>query len=177
MKDKDPALVSYRPIDRGDLVRLLALARADREEFFVHHRDWAELYKDRVLGVALCQGAALHYIDPGVGLNDFDVYTFYAAHPRRRWYAKRIKSVDFGDPKFGQSEVTKPGFKGRRVDLMGRELPVPPKADLTTALIPWLQTGRTATAHELRRKAVVLLEPEHRLGTVVWPPGRNTLAV
>jgi hypothetical protein len=150
-------------------MRLLALARQDREKFFSEHGDWASLYRERILGTALCQGAALHYLDPKAGINDFDVYTFYAAHPTRRWYAKRIKSVDFGDPKFGQSQLTKPGFTGRRVDLMGRELPVEPGSDLVKALRLYLRRGATTTAIELKQKAVILLEPEDLLGTVVWP--------
>jgi hypothetical protein len=105
-----------------------------------------------VLGVALCQGAALHFIDPEAGINDFDVYTFYAAHPARHWYAKRIRSVDFGDPKFGRSQITRRGFVGRRVDLMGRELPVDPGADLVAALRQCLKRGNAATALELSQR-------------------------
>src|SRR5258707_15336273 len=104
MKNGSPALRSYAAIERVDLVRLAELAKRDRETFFAKRPDWAQFYADRVLGTALCQGAAWHYIRSDVGINDFDVYTFYSANPLRRWYAKRIQSVDFGDPKFGRSE-------------------------------------------------------------------------
>jgi hypothetical protein len=176
MKDRDPAQLSYRPLERADLARLAELARTDRAEYFATHRDWAEMYVDRFLGAALCQGAALHYLDPTSGINDFDVYSFYASNPTRRWYAKRIKSVDFGDPKFGVSQIARPGFVGRRVDLMGRELPVSPGADLEASLRRWLRTAGTATALQLKQKAVVLLEPYNRLGTVVWPLNRQAPA-
>jgi hypothetical protein len=176
MKDRNPALLSHKPLERADLARLAELARMDRTEYFATHRDWAELYADRFLGAALCQGAALHYLDPAAGINDFDVYSFYAANPTRRWYAKRLKSVDFGDPKFGVSEITRPGFVGRRVDLMGRELPVSPGADLVVSLRRWLRAAATATAVELKQKAVILLEPYDRLGTVVWPLSRDASA-
>ncbi len=129
MKNSNPALRSYEPIGWSDFERLLALARRDREEFFRRYPDW-DLYRDRILGTALCQGAALHYIRPEVGINDFDVYTFYAAHPHRRWYAKRRRAVDLGDPRFGRSEVAPPHFVGRRVDLLGRTLDVVPETDL-----------------------------------------------
>ena len=33
----------------------------------------------------------------------------------------------------------------------------------------YLSAGRTASARYLAEKAVILLEPEHLLGTVVWP--------
>jgi hypothetical protein len=167
MKDSDPRFRSFATITLRDLERLLELARRDRDEFFATHRDWAEIYADRVLGTALCQGAALHYLRGDVGINDFDVYTFYASHPDRPWYAKRIKSVDFGDPKFGRSEVCRAKFIGRRVDLMARGLNVPPGTDMTEALVPYLDAPKTDTARELAQKAVVLLEP--RLGTTIWP--------
>jgi hypothetical protein len=138
MKNSDPRLRSFAPITVRDLERLLELARRDRNEFFATHRDWAKIYADRVLGAALCQGAALHYLRGDIGLNDFDVYTFYASHPDRPWYAKRIKSVDFGDPKFGRSEVSRAEFIGRRVELMARGLNVPPGTDVAEALVAFL---------------------------------------
>lgn len=120
-----------------------------------------------MLGTALCQGAALHHLRGDVGVNDFDVYTFYSSHPSRQWYAKRIKKVDFGDPKFGRSEVCPANFTGRRVDLMGRGLDVPLGTEIDEALVGYLRAGKTATARELAQKAVVLLEPT--LGVVIWP--------
>ena len=77
---KDPAFRSYASIDRDDLLRLLRLTRADRQEYFARFsQKWGAYYADRVICTALCQGAALHYACGEVGINDFDVYTFYAA--------------------------------------------------------------------------------------------------
>lgn len=165
---KDKRLYSHQPITHDDLRRLGWLAEEDRRRFFRARRDWGRLYRDRVLCIALCQGAALHYVR-GSGINDFDVYTFYAANPKRRWYAKRLRAVDFGDPKFGRSQVTRPGFVGRRVDLQGREIPVPAGTDPVVALREYLRAAKTRTARELAAKAVILLKPDHLLGTVVWP--------
>jgi hypothetical protein len=161
----------YAPITTSDLERLLDLAKQDRQQFFARHPGWAEHYADRVLGTALCQGAAWHYVRGDVGINDFDVYTFYAVNPARSWYAKRLVSVDFGDPRFGCSEISKPGFIGRRVDLMGRALDALPGSDLSVALKTYLGLRRTETARQLSRKAVVLLEP--RIGEVIWPVGAH----
>ncbi len=171
MENGDPEQRCHAPITTGDLERLLALAKQDRQQFFARHPAWAEYYADRILGTALCQGAAWHYVRGDVGINDFDVYTFYAASPARRWYAKRLASVDFGDPRFGCSEISRPDFVGRRVDLMGRALDVPPGTDLGVGLKTYLRLARTDTARELSRKAVVLLEP--RIGEVVWPVGAH----
>jgi hypothetical protein len=75
---------SYLPVEQADLQRLLELATTDMAQFFSHYPNWAKYYADRVLGVALCQGAALHHCFGEVGINDFDVYTFFAAHPLSR---------------------------------------------------------------------------------------------
>ncbi len=84
---KDSRTRSHLPLRRVDLERLRDLAVEDRLSFLRRHEDWGRAYSGRVLCVALCQGAAMHYLNPGVGINDFDVYTFYAANPARRWYA------------------------------------------------------------------------------------------
>lgn len=169
MENGDPQKRCYARITTGDLERLLDLAKQDRQQFFARYPGWAQYYADRVLGTALCQGAAWHYLRGDVGINDFDVYTFYAAHPARRWYAKRLAPVDFGDRKFGCSEISMRGFVGRRVDLMGRALDVPPGTELGAALKSYLRSAGTDTARELSKKAVVLLEP--RIGEIVWPIG------
>jgi hypothetical protein len=59
---------------------LAAIARDDQDARFNRRPRWRP-YADRVLCVALCQGAALHYVDGRNGVKDFDVYMFYAAHP------------------------------------------------------------------------------------------------
>jgi hypothetical protein len=171
MKNGDPQKRCHALITTGDLERLLELAKQDRRQFFARHPGWAEYYADRILGTALCQGAAWHYLRGDVGINDFDVYTFYAANQARPWYSKRLASVDFGDPRFGCSEISSSGFVGRRVDLMGRDLDVLPGTDLGVALKTYLGLARTDTARELSKKAVVLLEP--RIGEVVWPVGAH----
>jgi hypothetical protein len=128
---------------------------------------WAPYYANRILGTALCQGAAWHYIRGDVGINDFDVYTFYAANAERTWYARRIARLDFGNSKFGRSEVSGRGYTGRRMNLLGRALNVLVGADLTESLRRYLKSPKTGTSRELGKKAVVLLEP--RMGEIVWP--------
>jgi len=157
---------SYRRIETEDLAKLAEIDIQDREDFFQRHRDWAEAYANRVLGVALCQGAARYYVDGTVGINDFDIYTFYWKNPRKRWYAKRLKAYDFGDPKFGQSP-DRPDYVGRRVDCMARAIQADEDEDMITAVQRYLREGASETARLLAQKAVVLLNPD--CGTVVWP--------
>lgn len=144
---------------------MVQIAHKDQEDFFKQHPKWSKLFANRRLCIALCQGAAKHFLDSITGINDFDVYTFYKKHPHVRWYAKRIKSYDFGDTKFGQS-LDKPNFIGRRVDCLGREIDFNDGETALTALQRYLQEGKTKTARLLAQKAVILLEPD--CGKVVW---------
>jgi hypothetical protein len=159
---------SYDTITDDDLRRLGALAAADRNSLFLRRRATGELYTDRLRAVALCQGAALHWLDGRNGVKDFDVWSFYIEHPDRPYPYRRNGTADFGDPKFG----TSPGwehFVGRRVDLIGRSLPFDSDADIARQLHRYLRQEKTSTARHLAAKAMVLIEPAGRLGEIVWP--------
>lgn len=176
MSNVGPEGRSYVTITRADLDRLAELAAEDRALFFRTRADWAALYGHSHFATALCRGAALHYLRGEVGVQDFDVYSFYAARPERPWYAKRNKQVDFGDPKFGRS-LDKPSYVGRRVDLPGRGLPRQPGETVQTCIQRWLRAGATETTKLLVRKAVVLLDPLEFRGEIVWPASGSEAAV
>lgn len=165
MSNVGPVDRSFKKITIRDLKSLAEIARKDRADFFQRHPKY-KVYANRVICTALCQGAAKHYIDGSTGINDFDVYTFYKKHPSVTWYAKRIKSYDFGNPKFGQS-VGHSDFIGRCVDCLGRAIDIPKKGDVITALREYLRFGDTETSGLLAQKAVVLLDPQ--CGKIVWP--------
>ena len=163
---------SYEPIDRDDLTHLAQISRSDLADFFARKPRYSVL-EDRLVCIALCQGAALHFLDYTNGVKDFDVWAFFAAHPDAPDFPwRRRKARDFGDPEFGRSP-DRPDFVGRRVDLLGRSLEVAEDADPIFVLRRYLSEGRTETARRLSEKAVVLLEPADRLGTVVWPVGHR----
>jgi hypothetical protein len=164
---------SYESITDDDLQRLGELAAHDRNSLFARRLETGRLYADRLLAVALCQGAALHRLNGKNGVKDFDVWSFYEEHPERPYPYRRNGTADFGDPKFG----TSPGwehFVGRRVDLLGRSLPFDAGTDVAKALRRYLRAGRTATARHLAAKAMVLIEPGGRLGEIVWPARMET---
>jgi len=164
---------SYKEIALKDLGRLAEIARWDREDLFRRIPRWGRLYADRVLCVALCQGAALHYVTGQTGVKDFDVWTFYRAHPAAPFPARRLRTVDFGDRKFGQSP-DKPEFVGRRVDLIGRSLKCEPSDNPVRVVQAYLSEGRTRSARCLAEKAVVLLVPPDRRGQIIWPMGNDS---
>ena len=158
---------SYRRISRHDLARLSDIARADLASLFRRRSATGQCYRNRLIAIALCQGSALHYVDRKNGVKDFDVWTFFRAHPKRPFPYRRNASADFGSPKFGRS----PGcehYVGRRVDLLGRSLATSRDSPVEV-LRHYLAEARTVTAKELRKKAVVLLYPPELIGTVVWP--------
>ncbi|MBI2058352.1 MAG: hypothetical protein HYT87_01140 [Nitrospirae bacterium] len=157
---------SFLPIDRTDLERLAAIAEADRSELFARRPNLAAL-SGLVLCTALCQGAALHFVNRRNGINDFDVWTFYRAHPNFSFPSRRVVDRDFGNPKFGRSS-NRPKYIGRRVDLIGRSIPCLTEDTPVTALRRWL-TSRRRSPSFLSEKAVVLLQPANYRSLVAWP--------
>jgi hypothetical protein len=165
---EDPSR-SYEKINEGDLEILAEQARNDREQFFLRRPRLGELYKGRIICVALCQGAAAHYVDPQRGVKDFDVWTFFAAHPEAPIPPRRIGRGDFGPSKFGRDPRETSGL-GRRIDFLMRSIRCVQR-DPVPALHEYLSNGKTRTAQLLALKAVVLIEPASLRGTVVWAMG------
>jgi hypothetical protein len=165
---------SYESIELDDLGLLASIAREDRQARFARRPRWRP-YAGRVLCVALCQGAALHFINGRNGVKDFDVYTFYAEDAAGPFPPRWRTAVDFGPSKFGRYPGDPESFAGRRVDLIGRSLDVLPGVDPVEALRSYLTNARTETARCLARKAVVLIDPEPLRGRVVWPLSESPL--
>jgi hypothetical protein len=163
-----PTSRCFRRITSRELDRLTEIARAEREDFFARHPHRARLHRHRILCVALCQGAAQHFVNQKTGIKDIDVWTFYQAG-RGQPYPYRRKIVrPFGDARFGRCRK-RPGYLGRPVDLLGRSIPTPHGGDPIQAVREYLGRGASKTARFLRKKVVVLLEPRSRRGEVIWP--------
>jgi hypothetical protein len=160
--------------DDSDLRRLADLARKDREEFFKTRPPshpsvtWGQLYAARVPSVALCQGAAKHYVDGMTGVKDLDVWTFYAKHPTLPFPSRRIKRKDFGPSHFGRHPADVE-FTGRAVDFLGRSIRYTEGTDPIDAVRDYLASGNTDSARKLAEKAVVVLEPAELRGRIIWP--------
>ncbi|MFG2000442.1 tyrosine-type recombinase/integrase [Spirillospora sp. NPDC048911] len=110
---------SLAPIDREDLLRLAELAADAEAELFRRNPRGSGRYSGRLLCRALCQGAALHYVNGSNGVKDFDVWSFYAEIDGwpfpPRWRGTR----DFGPSKFGIQEIPRAtragGFDSRHL--------------------------------------------------------------
>lgn len=157
----------YAPLTEAHLARLAEIARTDREERFARRSRWT-VYRDRVLLVALCQGAALHYLDGRNGVKDLDVWTFYARHPEGEFPARWRVMADFGPSDLGR-HPNDVGYRGRDVDLIGRSIDAAPGADPVATVRAYLRAGRTTSARALAAKAVVAIDPPKMRGVTVWP--------
>jgi hypothetical protein len=156
-------------IDRNDLLRLAKIAADVEAGLFARHPQGAGRYAGRLVCRALCQGAALHYLDARTGVKDFDVWSFYAARSDGPFPYRWRGTADYGPSKFGRYPDDPPSFTGRRVDLLGRSLDVPLDAEPAAILRDYLSAAHTRSAKELAAKAVVLINPEQFVGRVVWP--------
>jgi hypothetical protein len=154
-----PSLIRlYQEITAEDLQILGDLASQDRADFFQRKPRYAVL-THHIIAVALCQGAALHFVDGTNGVKDFDVWSFYSSSAGIQYPPRRLKHRQFPLPK----------FQNRRVDFLGRTLAASPDTDPIQAIQHYLSDCRSSTAKALSKKAVVLIEPQALLGTVVWP--------
>jgi hypothetical protein len=132
---------SLARIDRNDLLRLAELAADVEAGLFARHPQGAGRYAGRLVCRALCQGAALHYLDGTNGVKDFDVWSFYAERGDGPFPYRWRGTADYGQSKFGRYPDDPPSFTGRRVDLLGRSLDVPLDAEPAKVLRDYLQRG------------------------------------
>jgi|KBSSwiStaDraftv2_1062776.scaffolds.fasta_scaffold2292433_1 hypothetical protein len=124
-------------------------------------------WSDRVLLVALCRGAALHYLDGRNGVKDLDVWAFYARHPDGDFPARWRVMADFGPSELGR-HPDDAGYRGRHVDLIGRSIDATSDAEPVRAVRRYLRMAGTTSARALAAKAVVALDPPGLLGITVW---------
>lgn len=159
-------------IDRHDLLRLAELAAEVEAGLFARNPQGAGRYAGRFLCRALCQGAALHYLNATNGVKDFDVWSFYAERDDGPFPYRWRGTADFGPSKFGRYPGDPRSVTGRRVDLLGRSLDARTDAEPVTTLRDYLSAARTASAKALAAKAAILIEPHQLAGRVVWPVAR-----
>ncbi len=156
-------------ISRDDLAELLAGSIDCLERYFLwgKGRKWQALYDlEQPLAVALCQGAAMHYLDKVNGVKDFDVWFFFPFSGEHLPY-RTIWNWDYVNPKFGRHPDVW-GYAGRRVDVIVRSIHHFVEADPVQTILRYLQEENTVSSRELAKKAVVMLGPGELLGRGVW---------
>lgn len=158
---------SNEKITKFDLRKLLRLARADIDDFFDRKSTYKKPYQGKEKLVALCQGAALHYIDGKNGVKDFDVWFFYPQKGDVILPYRRTGLVDFGKSKFGK-HPNNLLFEGRGVDVLMRSTKDFDRGSPESCISDYLSNCKTVTAKLLSQKAVVGLYPERVFGKVLW---------
>ena len=163
---------AYERITVKDLTRLCELALRDLKEFFKQHPRY-EPYKNSLILIALCQGAALHFIDGKEGVKDFDVWSFFAENSSIKLPYRRWKQVDSELDKFGMHpDDVKKSYKGRHIDLFMRTIEADivkrNRRDPEGCITEYLRAAKTKTARLLAKKAFVGLYPDTILGETLY---------
>jgi len=164
---------SIEPLTAADLQRLAELAIDDLRQLFVRRPETGELYRDRLLMLCLCQGGAEHFVRHQHGVKDLDVWAFFSEHPARPFPYRRRGVQDFGPSRLGR-HPNDVGFKGRRVDIIGRSIRHEMDQSAPDAVREWLRSGRTDSARLIAQRPVVAIYPAEVSGIVVWDPVNGT---
>lgn len=160
---------SFEPLDASVLERLAELAIVDLNEFFARRLETAQLYRDRLLMLCLCQGGAEHCIRLRHGVKDLDVWAFFSEHPARPFPYRRRGVRDLGPSRLGR-HPDDDGFVGRRVDIIGRSIKCSAQQPTTECVQEWLRSGRTTSARLIAQRPVIVIYPAELRGKVLWDP-------
>jgi hypothetical protein len=157
---------SFELLTNDDLARLAEIAR-DVLRNRAFRTPIGRNYKDRLIMLALCQGGAQHFVDGVTGVKDLDVWAFFRGGIDKPFPWRARWSADFGPSRLGRHSADE-GYLGRRVDVMGRSIPV---SDMTgeRAVLAWLN-GRSKSARLLAKRPVIALFPQALFGKLLWSP-------
>lgn len=169
MGNVGPDKRSFERIELDDLRRLATLAYNDLSDLFARKPELSAIYKNRLIAIALCQGAAEHFVKPGRGVNDFDLWLFFRSHTDRRFPYRRLSRIDFGVSRFGRNPDDS-GYAGRRVDVIGRDISCGAGEEAAAAIHRYLATNKNKSPKLLAQRPVVLIYPEPELGRIAWDP-------
>ena len=163
----DVAERSFALITDSDLKRLVPLVLSKLKEAFAR-TEVAALYQGRLRALTLCQGASQHYIDRCNGVKDIDVWSFFEGGLAKPFPVRSVWNADFGASHLGRS-ADDLGYSGRRIDIMGRSIPMAPNEPVGIAIQKWLKGGSTSGWY-ISKRPVIGLHPEGLFGRKLWMP-------
>jgi hypothetical protein len=159
---------SFAKIRKTDLARLVPLAKKCLDEMLKRSETGQYYSANRVLMACLCQGAAQHFVYVDRGVSDWDIVFFFRSHSRWKFPPRWRGTADFGPSRFGRNPDDGPKYSGRRIDVMGRDIPVLKRDSAETAIIRYVSEGRTTSARHWAKRPMVVLSPLEMLGRVIW---------
>jgi hypothetical protein len=148
---------SYERLTEADLRRLRQVT-LDKIAMVVQSAPVAGLYRDRLIVLALCQGSAQHQIDGSHGIKDLDVWAFFRAGPQKPFPWRSLWHADFGLSHLGHNPDDV-GYLGRRIDIIGRSIPVDANETPLEAVRKWLG-GYSKSARLIAERPVIGLYPD-----------------
>jgi hypothetical protein len=158
----------YDTLTRNDLKQLKKLALREHEGFFERNHHLKFAFYDSLIGVCLCQGAASHYLNPEVGIKDFDIWHFYMENECTAFPYRAHKRIE-------------KGYKDRPIDFLKRAIPkyiceVYPN-EPERIIVTYLLERNTYTKKRLLDKAIISLFPNKIFDKVIWKGGYDIVAV
>ncbi len=154
-----------KPVTSNELRSLAKLASAEEKAFFVRNPHLVGPYRQRLILVALCQGAACQYLGCGRGVKDFDVHFFYAQNPNKRRLSRSVKHEYECIASFPKVPID-----FIRTTVPGAQPNLEPEAAIQTVR-EFLRSKQTSNAYHLSLKAVIGLYPNEVFAEQVWPIG------
>ena len=149
----------YALLTKNDLEMLRRLALREHEDFFRRNPHLTSAYRNSLVGIFLCQGAASHYLNPKVGIKDFDIWHFYVENSITKFPYRAHKSFVSG-------------YKGKPIDFLKRAIPKEIcnsySNDPKQIIIKYLLEKNTNTKRLLLKKAIIGLYPDETFDKVLW---------
>ena len=151
----------YEPLTKHDIEQLKEIALKEHEKFFERNPRLKEAYYNSLIGICLCQGAASHYLNPEVGIKDFDIWHFYTENNTTRFSCRRPKKLKLPN-----------GYRGKPIDFLKRAIP----SDIYNSnfgspgqiIMNYLFEKNTKTKTLLLKKAIIGLYPDEIFNKILW---------
>jgi hypothetical protein len=160
---------SYEKIEMTDLFRVFPLARECLIDMLERNQTGRFYQADDALA-CLSQGAAQHFVFGDRGVQDWDIVFFFPKNPRWKFPPRWRGTRDFGPSRFGRNPDDGPKFVGRRVDAIGRDIPMLTGQDMEQAVIAYLRAGHTKSARLWAKRPLVKLANDDSMGRIIWHP-------
>jgi hypothetical protein len=148
----------YDALTLDDLEQLKELALKEHKEFFKRNPNLKSAYYNSLIGICLCQGAASHYLNPDVGIKDFDIWHFYVENKEINFPYRAHKRIDRG-------------YKSKSIDFLKRAISNIHSSyseDSGQIIMEYLLERNTTTKELLLKKAIIGLFPNEIFGRVLW---------